>query len=312
MFHLLGSRLHTLLLLKAFTPGSLSVHPTLQDPPHRPVHHLKCVPTTTTLRSLSSFLQTTSSPCVTFLSWPVHSSPVLSFFSSLSRRRQVEAGLAVFPEPSIPESVLNNYCWWEWRYWPLRKRHCGPSGFHRLFLHVAGLSCPATPFRFWAWNMAFGPVSVLGTTSYTSIWGRRIWCGGRRRRETECGLGNGFFKIIFSLKQLHILTEATWKTKKYRRKGKKNSSILFDTQENHYYFNVFLPVLFSSIVFPFSFKAVVLHYAYIIFILNRNSLSSSFPQGMFLMFVDYMECIYYDLINYCFIVWTLIFYFLHG
>lgn len=33
---------------------------------------------------------------------------------------------------------------------------------------------------------------------------------------------------------------------------------------------------------------------------------------MFLMFVDYMECIYYDLIKYCFIVWTLIFYFLDG
>lgn len=112
--------------------------------------------------------------------------PCAQLFFQPERRRQVEAGLAVCPEPSIPESVLNNYCWWEWRYWPLRKRHCGPSGFHRLFLHVAGLSCPATPFRFWAWNMAFGPISIRGTTSYTSIWGRRIWCGGRRRRETEC------------------------------------------------------------------------------------------------------------------------------
>lgn len=30
------------------------------------------------------------------------------------------------------------------------------------------------------------------------------------------------------------------------------------------------------------------------------------------MFVEYMEFIYYDLINYGFTVWTLIFYFLDG
>lgn len=93
-----------------------------------------------------------------------------------------------------------NIDWWEWRYWPLRKWHCGPSGFHRLLLHMAGVSCPTTPFHFWAWNVALGPVSVLGTMSYTSIWEWCILCGGRSRRETECGLGNCFFKIIFSLK----------------------------------------------------------------------------------------------------------------